>query len=113
MRTASQELPLQITPSALAALHRSGQPLQLLDVREAWETEICAIDGSLNIPMGQVPGRIAELARDRPLVVLCHHGGRSMQVTQWLRAQGFDQAVNLTGGINIWAQQIEPGMATY
>ena len=105
--------PLEIDPTALAAMRDSGQALQLLDVREGWEFEICSIAGSLNIPMGQVPGRAGELARDRPLVVLCHHGGRSMQVTRWLRSQGFDQATNLAGGIDVWARQIEPGMATY
>jgi rhodanese-related sulfurtransferase len=53
------------------------------------------------------------LPQDKPLVVVCHHGMRSMQAVMWLRSQGFQNAVNLRGGIDAWARQIEPRMATY
>lgn len=85
----------------------------LLDVREGWEVELCAIDGSLHIPLGQLPAAVSLLPRDRELAVLCHHGMRSAHATAWLRAQGFDRAVNIAGGIDAWARRIDPSMKVY
>jgi rhodanese-related sulfurtransferase len=85
----------------------------LLDVRESQEVAICAIDGSVHIPMNTIPGNLDKLPKDKPLVVMCHLGGRSAQVTHWLRAQGYDNAVNLEGGIAAWAAEIDPKMASY
>lgn len=97
----------------LAAMRREGRPVAVLDIREPWEVAICGLAGSLCIPMDEIAGRVGELPRDRPLVVLCHHGMRSLQVTLWLRSKGFESAVNLRGGIDAWARQIDPAMATY
>lgn len=85
----------------------------LLDVREPQEVAICAIDGSVHIPMNTIPANLNKLPKDKPLVVMCHLGGRSAQVTHWLRAQGYDNAVNLEGGIAAWAAEIDPKMASY
>ena len=90
-----------------------AEPIELLDVREAWEVDLCAIAGSCHIPMNEIPTRIKELPRDRALVVVCHHGMRSLQVAEWLRAQGFENAINLDGGIASWARLVDPSMATY
>jgi rhodanese-related sulfurtransferase len=109
----TSDLPAEIAVGELEAWRRAGRDVAVLDVREDWEVALCALPDSLKIPMQQVPARRAELPQDKPLVVMCHHGGRSRQVMQWLRANGFPQAINLAGGIHAWAEQIEPGMAKY
>jgi rhodanese-related sulfurtransferase len=75
----------------------------ILDVREPAEWDDAHVAGSLHIPMGQLVARVAEVPRDGPLVVVCHSGHRSAQVTAWLVQQGYD-AVNLDGGLVAWAQ---------
>jgi rhodanese-related sulfurtransferase len=85
----------------------------LLDVREPWEVEICRLPDSINIPLAQLPEQLDTLPRDGMLVVLCHHGMRSRQATHWLRANGLGDAVNLSGGIDAWAREIDPAMGTY
>ena len=103
----------EITVDELARLRREGVAHAVLDVREAPELAICALEGALHIPMRQVPDSLAEIPRDRPVVVLCHHGVRSWQVTQFLRREGVERAVNLSGGIDAWAIEIEPAMPRY
>ncbi|PJI44354.1 rhodanese-like domain-containing protein [Ferrovibrio sp.] len=107
------DAPLEIGVAELDAWRRSGKDVAVLDVREDWEVNTVSLPGTVNIPMQQVPQRVTELPRDKPLVVMCHHGGRSRQVTGWLRQNGFTQATNLAGGIHAWAEQVEPGMTTY
>ncbi len=92
---------------------RAGTPHAVIDVREPWELEICSISDAVAIPLGQIPGRHAEVPRDRPVVLVCHHGMRSAQATAWLRRAGLDNAINLEGGIDAWARAIETEMATY
>lgn len=97
-----------------AAKQRESDPnLLLLDVREDSEWAICRIEGSLHIPMAEIPARADSLPRDRPIVVLCHHGMRSAHVQQYLQARGFDNITNLGGGIHAWAVDVEPDMARY
>ncbi len=88
-------------------------PPVLLDVREPWETQICRIEGSELMPMQTLPGRLSELDPDRPVVCICHLGGRSMQVAMFLTRQGFTDAYNLTGGVDAWARQVDTAMPTY
>jgi rhodanese-related sulfurtransferase len=109
----AEAVPLEIDVGELERWRRSTRPLAILDVREPWERAICAFDGSIDIPLAELPGRLGELPADRPLVVVCHHGMRSLQATRWLRAQGQASACNLQGGIDAWASQIEPGMKRY
>jgi len=97
----------------LARMRENGEAHVLLDVREPWETALCAVDGSLNIPMNEIPSRLEELPRDRPLVVMCHHGVRSLRVADWLGQNGFSNAINLRSGIDAWAREIDPDMQTY
>lgn len=88
--------------------------LTLLDVREPWEVATASLPGSINIPMGEIPSRAhAELDPDQPIIVLCHHGARSLSVTMWLRNQGFDQAQSLAGGIDQWSRTIDPSIPVY
>ena len=89
-----------------------GKPV-LLDVREPWEFELCRIDGSRLMPMGSVLQRLVELQPDDEVVVICHHGVRSFHVARLLEQNGFTQVVNLSGGVDAWARQIDPAMATY
>ena len=109
----TSDLPAEISVGDLEAWRQAGRDVAVLDVREDWEVALCALADSLKIPMQQIPARSADLPQDKPLVVMCHHGGRSRQVMLWLRANGFPQAINLAGGIHAWAEQIDPGMARY
>jgi rhodanese-related sulfurtransferase len=85
----------------------------LLDVREPWELETCRLDAAQSIPMNTIPSRFAELDEAQPVVCICHHGARSMQVAAFLERQGFTSVTNLTGGIHAWATQVDNTMATY
>jgi rhodanese-related sulfurtransferase len=85
----------------------------LLDVREPWEFATCRLDDALSIPMRDVPARIAEIDLDAPVVCICHHGARSMQVAAFLKARGASDVHNLTGGLAAWADQVDPSFPTY
>ncbi len=86
---------------------------ELLDVREPHEHAICRIAGGRLLPMREVPAALGSLPRDRPLLILCHHGGRSARVTQFLRANGLPHAINIRGGIDAWARELDPAMQRY
>ena len=105
------ETPLEVDVVTAAQLLQQGA--LLLDVREASEVETCAVAGSRHIPMRQIPESLPDLPRDRLILVLCHSGGRSRRVTQYLRANGFAQVNNVAGGIDAWAEQIDPSLARY
>lgn len=102
-----------ILPAELKARLDAGENLQLLDVREAWEFETARIEGSRLIPMDEVRARLSELDHTAGTVVICHHGGRSAQVSLFLEREGFSQIHNLTGGVDAWARSIDPSMPTY
>jgi rhodanese-related sulfurtransferase len=85
----------------------------LLDVREPWETQICRIEGSELVPMRLMPERMQGLDPAKPIVCICHHGGRSMHVAMFLARQGFSDVYNLTGGVDAWARQVDAAMPTY
>jgi rhodanese-related sulfurtransferase len=106
-------LDYEISAAAAASLLSEGNA-KLIDVREPWEFETAHIDGSLLMPMGDVPARAhQELDPDDRLIVLCHHGLRSMNVTVWLRNQGFEQAQSLRGGIDAWSAEVDPNTGRY
>ncbi|MFN7207203.1 MAG: rhodanese-like domain-containing protein [Burkholderiales bacterium] len=94
-------------------LEQKRPNLVLLDVREPWEWELCRIENSLHIPMGQVPARLNEMDHDAEIVCICHHGARSAQVGFFLERNGFERVYNLSGGVHAWAEQINPTMARY
>ena len=85
----------------------------LLDVREAWEFDLCHIPGSVLIPLGELSTRLGEIPATRPLVVICHHGVRSEMAQHYLLQQGMTEVLNLAGGIAEWAAQIDPDMPHY
>ncbi len=104
----------EITPREVKALLDQPVAFTLLDVREPWEFDLSRIAGSKLIPMGEVPNRAhQELDPDEHIVVVCHHGVRSMSVTNWLRQQGFDSAQSLRGGIDAWSKEVDPRIPTY
>jgi len=105
--------PLHVAELAHWLADASREAPQLLDVREPWEVSTCALAQSISIPMGEIVARFQELDPDRPLVCICHHGVRSLQVAHFLSRQGFGQLFNLTGGIDAWAREIDPAMAVY
>jgi rhodanese-related sulfurtransferase len=87
----------------------------LLDVRSSQERELACIAGSLHLPMEEIPRRLHELAalEDRPIIVHCHHGMRSFQVTAFLREQGFEEVLSMAGGIDLWARAVDGGVGRY
>ncbi len=109
----STPLPPEISPDSFARERHSEAPPLLLDVREPWEVEIASIPGALNVPMGDITSRLQELDPDRPTVVLCHHGARSLNVTMWLRNQGLEHVQSLAGGIDEWSRTIDPTTPRY
>lgn len=104
-----------IHATELSALLKTGDSTRpvVLDVREPWEFALCQVPTSVHIPMQQVPARIAELDDRRPIVCVCHHGARSMQVAMFLQQRGFETVYNLAGGIDAWSREVDPSVPTY
>ncbi len=103
----------QLTPQQVQdGLQKQPAPL-LLDVREEDEVHLCALAGSLHIPMNLIPLRHNELPDDVPIIVYCHHGIRSLNVARYLAHVGFENVANLQGGIDAWARQIDPSLPRY
>ena len=104
----------QITPPQLKKyLESTTSPPLLLDVREQWEFQTCHIEGSVHIPMGQIPNAYKQLDPKQQIVVICHHGMRSQQVAQFLDKAGFQNVINLTGGVDAWAREVDTNMPVY
>lgn len=106
-------LDYEISAADAAALVKSGGA-KLIDVREPWEFATTRIEGSVPMPMGEVPSRAhQELDPEERLVIVCHHGIRSMNVTVWLRNQGFEQAQSIRGGIDAWSAEVDATVGRY
>lgn len=103
----------EISVAELKRRRDANEDLLLLDVREPNEVATASVAGAKVIRMSEVPLHLAELPRERPIVVMCHHGSRSANVTHFLNANGFPNAVNLDGGIDAWSAQIDPAIARY
>ena len=103
----------EITVRELKAKHDAGESFVLLDVREPDELAIVSLPWATVIPMAHVAQRMHELPADGDIVVMCHFGGRSEAVTRFLNANGFPRAVNLAGGIDAYAAEIDPALARY
>lgn len=106
-------LDYEISPAEAAELLKEKKA-RLIDVREPWEFQTASISGSVLMPMGDVPSRAnQELDPDERLIVLCHHGMRSLNTTVWLRNQGFEQAQSLRGGIDAWSAEVDSTVPRY
>lgn len=107
-------LPPEISAEDLAGQLRSPQPPLVLDVREPWEAQTAPFPGAVLMPMGDVPARAhQELDPETPIVTLCHHGQRSLNVAMWLRNQGFEHTQSLAGGIDHWSRAVDPTVPRY
>ena len=110
----------QIRPAELPAWiaqarARGAEPL-ILDVREPaeWQTASVRSDALvLTIPMGVIPQKLDDIDRSRPVACLCHHGARSQRVASFLAAQGYPEVVNIAGGIDAWALELDPAVPRY
>ena len=107
--------PIDIDVRTIKQMLDSGEKFVLLDCREPSEVVTARIAGSTHIPMREIPARLAELdpQKNGRIVVHCHHGGRSLRVTQYLRQQGFAQTQNMAGGIEAWSLEIDPTVPRY
>ena len=103
---------LEIDPHSLRKMLDAKQSFFFLDCREPQEYEIARIDGATLIPMSEIQRRLDEIPKDRPVVVYCHHGMRSMNVTLWLRSKSVE-AQSLSGGIDRWSEEIDPNVPRY
>jgi rhodanese-related sulfurtransferase len=104
----------EITPEELKSKLDGGAELTILDCREAWEYQTAHIEPSTLIPMDQIPARVnQELDPEDHIVVVCHHGVRSANVTAWLQQQGFERVQSLRGGIDRWSRVIDSSVPLY
>jgi rhodanese-related sulfurtransferase len=105
----------QISATELAAwlADTSREKPVLLDVREPWEFERARIEGAQLVPMREVPARLAEIDQAKPVVAICHHGGRSMQVALFLEKAGYNNVHNLVGGVDAWSRTVDPAVPLY
>jgi rhodanese-related sulfurtransferase len=103
-----------LRPEEVAELLRKHpDTVVLLDVREPDEREVAQIDPSLHIPMNDIAARLAEVPKDRRVIVYCHHGSRSMMVAGYLEGEGYQDTVNLDGGIDAWSRLVNPSIPRY
>jgi rhodanese-related sulfurtransferase len=104
----------EISAEQVKSLRKNGEQFTLLDVREQWEYEAARLEGAKHIPMGDIPSRAQqELDPEEHVVVMCHHGVRSLTVTNWLRQQGFEKVQSMRGGIDGWARTVDPKVPLY
>ena len=111
----NMDLPLEISCASVQTMRTAADDFLLLDCREQTEYELVHLDGSHLLPMSEIQERLNELApyQSKSIIVYCHLGGRSLQVTQWLRHQGFTQAQSMAGGIDEWSEKIDPMIPRY
>ncbi len=105
----------EVTPRQVQAMRQQSEDFILIDCRNPAEFEVARIEGSELVPLREMANRTDHLEEwsDRKLVIHCHHGVRSLQMTAMLREQGFKNVWSMAGGIDLWAQDIEPGMRRY
>ncbi len=102
-----------ITSATLKTKLDAGEKLRLLDVREAWEYDLCSIEGSTNISMSNIEQMLNEFKTDDEIIVICHHGMRSFQVANYLEGKDYSNITNLEGGVDAWAKSIDADMTQY
>jgi len=109
------QVSLNIDCQSVKKMLDGGEEFLLLDCRNPDEYQTVHLDRARLLPMGELPNRIGELSafRDQRIVIYCHLGGRSLQVTEWLRSLGFSKAQNMAGGIDAWAGTIDPSLPRY
>jgi rhodanese-related sulfurtransferase len=103
----------QTSVSELRQLRANGGVCTLLDVREGWELALASLPDCVHIPLNEIPGRLKELDAASAIIVMCHAGGRSQMVADFLLAHGFSRVSNLRGGIDAWSREIDPAVPAY
>ena len=103
----------EVSPADFHKRRADGELWQLLDVREPWEIEVASVDDAICLPMTEIPERLNELDRARPVAVLCHSGVRSARVAAFLMQNGFASVANVTGGIDAWSQTVDRSVPRY
>lgn len=105
----------QISAPDLARKRDAGEPLYLVDVRQAWEHETAALPESLLIPLAELPGRLDEIQppKNALVIVYCHHGIRSLSAAAILEQHGIGPVASLAGGIDAWSMQVDPNVPRY
>ncbi|OYY94511.1 MAG: sulfurtransferase [Hydrogenophilales bacterium 28-61-23] len=105
----------QLRPAELKSWLDDPQRIRplLLDVREPWEFDRCHIGGAKLLPMSQIQSNLAQLDPEQETVVICHHGVRSFHVARFLEHNGFNNVINLSGGVDAWAKEVDHQMPTY
>ncbi len=107
---------LELSPQDASALLRQSGQAVLIDVREPEEFSLSCVDGAHLIPMQSIPAELQKLeglADDAMLLILCHHGVRSLQVASWLRARGIENCYSVSGGIDRWSREVDPSIPRY
>lgn len=102
-----------ITAAELKSQLTTDKDLFLLDVREPVEYQLARIENSILIPLNQIPHRLQEIAYDKEIVVICHHGMRSLQAANFLTQVGFKNISNLVGGIDAWSLECDSSVSRY
>ena len=104
-----------MTPTELKEAMDAGEPMVLVDVREHFEREISDLPevGQLRIPMGDLVNQTHRLPQDEKVVFYCRSGSRSANVAMYLQAQGWENVVNLQGGVLGWREEVDPSIAAY
>lgn len=103
----------EITTQQLKKMLESKEDLTLVDLRPVWEQQLCLIEGSMSVPMTDLPDHMHSLPDDRPIVMICHHGSRSRQAVGFLKGCGYQKVFCLSGGIDSWAKDIDKSMKRY
>jgi rhodanese-related sulfurtransferase len=107
-------LQMEITPQEVQRRLSEGEKLRLIDVREPFEFQQARIEGAELIPMRTIPKALALFEEEEnPIVVVCHHGMRSLQVVGWLREQGVGNCTSMAGGIDRWSLEVDPDVPRY
>jgi rhodanese-related sulfurtransferase len=104
---------IEITPREVKERLTSGEKFLLVDVREKWEYDMSRIEGATLIPLREIPSNLASLEDAGDVVLLCHHGVRSLDGAAWLRSQGVAGARSMAGGIDRWAMEVDPAVPRY
>jgi len=104
---------IEISPLEVRQRLERGEKLLFVDVREPWEYAISHIDDAKLIPMGEIPKNLPILEEGGEVILICHHGMRSLDAAAWLRSQGVDGARSMAGGIERWAVEIDPKVPRY
>lgn len=108
-------LDIEISVAEVAARRAAGETLRLLDVREIWEFDAAHLEGAENLPMGEIPGHLEEMAQqpEAEIICYCHSGRRSLTAADWMRRSGLPRARSMAGGIDQWSRDIDPSIPRY